>query len=92
MGMYLAFAYFVRGVRPAGPYLAVISTTVGAAQTVAIALDHAGFPELAGTVAGDDTIFAATANAALQRRFVQRLRQLLVAPEPAPLPARRRTA
>lgn len=84
--------HFVRDVRPAGPYLAVISTTVGAAQTVAIALDHAGFPELAGTVAGDDTIFAATASAALQRRFVERLRLLLVAPEPAPQPARRRTA
>ncbi|MEO8276459.1 MAG: hypothetical protein ABI639_09570 [Thermoanaerobaculia bacterium] len=69
--------HFVRGVRPAGPYLAVISTTVGAAQTVAIALDHAGFPELVGTVAGDDTIFVATASAAHQRRFLERLRHLL---------------
>jgi transcriptional regulator of arginine metabolism len=59
--------------------MAVISTTVGAAQTVAIALDHAGFPELAGTVAGDDTIFAATPTAALQRRFLGRLRELLSA-------------
>lgn len=71
--------HFVRDVRPAGPYMAVISTTVGAAQTVAIALDHAGFPELAGTVAGDDTIFAATPSAALQRRFLGRLRELLSA-------------
>ena len=61
--------HFVRDVRPAGPYLAVISTTVGAAQTVAIALDHASFPELAGTVAGDDTIFAATASAAAPAPF-----------------------
>lgn len=71
--------HFVRDVRPAGPFLAVVSTTVGAAQTVAIALDHASFPELVGTVAGDDTIFVATGSAAHQRRFIERLRLLLVA-------------
>jgi transcriptional regulator of arginine metabolism len=68
---------FVRDVRPAGPHLTVVTTTLGAAQTVAIALDHASFPELVGTVAGDDTIFAATASAASQRRFLERLRPLL---------------
>ena len=57
--------------------MTVITTTIGAAQTVAIALDHAGFPELVGTVAGDDTIFAATASAAAQRRFLERLRRIL---------------
>jgi transcriptional regulator of arginine metabolism len=70
-------AHFVRDARPAGPYMTVITTTIGAAQTVAIALDHAGFPELVGTVAGDDTIFAATASAAAQRRFLERLRRIL---------------
>ena len=69
--------HFVRDARPAGPYLTVITTTIGAAQTVAIALDHAGFPELVGTVAGDDTIFAASASAAAQKKFLQRLRRLL---------------
>jgi transcriptional regulator of arginine metabolism len=83
--------HFVRDVRPAGPHLAVVSTTVGAAQTVAIALDLAGFPELVGTVAGDDTIFVATASAAQQRRFIERLRLSLVEPAAAQ-PARRRTA
>jgi len=71
---------FVRDVRAAGPHIVVISTTLGAAQTVAIALDHAGFPELVGTVAGDDTIFAATTSAAAQHRFLERLRHLLAAP------------
>jgi transcriptional regulator of arginine metabolism len=70
-------ALFVRDARPAGPHLTVIATTVGAAQTVAIALDLAGFPELVGTVAGDVTIFAATASAAAQRRFLERLRRIL---------------
>ena len=57
-------SHFVRTVRPAGPHLAVVLTVVGSAQTVALALDHAGFPEVVGTVAGDDTIFVATATAA----------------------------
>ncbi len=70
-------ADFVRDVRAAGSHLVVVVTTVGAAQTVAIALDHAGFPELVGTVAGDDTIFAATRNAAEQRRLLARLNRLL---------------
>lgn len=70
-------AEFVRDVRSAGSHLAVIVTAVGAAQPVAIALDRAGFPELVGTVAGDDTIFAATRNAAEQRRLVARLNRLL---------------
>jgi transcriptional regulator of arginine metabolism len=76
-------AAFILDVRPAGPYLTVVVTTVGAAQTVAIALDRAGFAELAGTVAGDDTIFAATRNAAEQRRFVERLRRALALRRPA---------
>lgn len=76
-------APFVLDVRPAGPYLTVVLTTVGAAQTVAIALDRAGFPELAGTVAGDDTIFAASRTAAEQRRFVERLRRVLAERRPA---------
>ncbi len=70
-------ADFVRDVRAAGSHLVVVVTTVGAAQTVAIALDRAGFPELVGTVAGDDTIFAATRNAAEQRRLLARLNRLL---------------
>jgi len=73
-------AHFVRTVRPAGPHLAVVLTVVGSAQTVALALDHAGFPEVVGTVAGDDTIFVATATAADQKLFLQRLDALLISP------------
>lgn len=43
------------GVEPAGQ-LVVVRTLVGAAQPVAAALDAAGWPEVAGTVAGDDTV------------------------------------
>jgi len=67
-------AHFLVDVRTAGPNLAVVLTTTGAAQTVAIGIDHAAWPELVGTVAGDDTIFVATRNARDQRRVVERLR------------------
>ena len=38
--------------------------SVGTAQSVAIALDKARWPEVVGTIAGDDTIFIATESAA----------------------------
>jgi len=34
----------------------VVSTVMGGAQPVAASLDHAGWPEVVGTVAGDDTV------------------------------------
>lgn len=70
-------ATFVRNAKPAGPHLTVVVTTVGAAQPVASALDRAAWPEVVGTVAGDDTIFIATAGKREQKRFLQRLRRLL---------------
>lgn len=39
--------------------LVVVKTLPGAAQGVASALDYARWPEILGTVAGDDTIFVA---------------------------------
>lgn len=66
-------ARFVRGWRPAGPCLTVIRTTAGAAQSVAILLDRADWPDVVGTLSGDDTIFVATTGAAAQRRLLSRL-------------------
>jgi transcriptional regulator of arginine metabolism len=60
---------FVKGYRAAGPNLTVLRTTTGTAQSVAIALDKARWPEVVGTIAGDDTIFIATASARTQRRL-----------------------
>jgi transcriptional regulator of arginine metabolism len=37
----------------------VIKTPPGSAHLVASAIDHAGLPEIAGTVSGDDTMFLA---------------------------------
>jgi transcriptional regulator of arginine metabolism len=66
---------FVRDVRSAGPNLLVVMTPVGAAQRVAVMLDRSGWPEIVGTVSGDDTIFVATIGSADQRRLKAKLRQ-----------------
>ncbi len=65
---------FVKGYRAAGPTLTVLRTSVGTAQSVAIALDKARWPEVIGTIAGDDTIFIATESAKAQRRLHDYLR------------------
>ena len=54
----------------------MLRTTVGAAQSVAIAIDKADWPEIVGTISGDDTIFIATDTAAAQAAVVTRLREL----------------
>ncbi|HUI62278.1 MAG TPA: hypothetical protein VLX90_18775 [Steroidobacteraceae bacterium] len=69
-------AQFVRGLRRAGPSLTVVRTTIGAAQSVAVAIDRAEWPEVAGTISGDDTIFIATANVRAQDELLGRLQTL----------------
>jgi transcriptional regulator of arginine metabolism len=73
----LTVTEFIRDVRAAGPNLLVVSTAVGAAQRVAVTLDRIAWPEIVGTVSGDDTIFIATSSATQQRRLRGRLRQTL---------------
>jgi transcriptional regulator of arginine metabolism len=75
-GDFGTLAQFVRGLRRAGSSLTVLRTTIGAAQSVAVAIDKAEWPEVAGTLSGDDTIFIATANARAQEALVGRLRAL----------------
>ena len=70
-------AEFVREIRSAGPNLLVITTAIGAAQRVALTLDRVNWPEVVGTVSGDDTIFVATTGAAQQRRLNAQLREAL---------------
>src|SRR5690349_24508955 len=70
-------AEFVRDIRSAGPNLLVVITAIGAAQRVAVTLDNSGWPEIVGTVSGDDTIFVATIDANEQRRLRSRLQQHL---------------
>jgi transcriptional regulator of arginine metabolism len=68
-----ALAQFVRSVRPAGAALTVVRTSTGAAQSVAVALDKAAWPEVVGTISGDDTIFIATSDGQAQRKLLVHL-------------------
>jgi transcriptional regulator of arginine metabolism len=65
---------FLKEVRRAGPCLTVLRTMAGSAQSVALAIDKARWPEVVGTIAGDDTIFIATDGGRSQRRLASRLR------------------
>ena len=75
-GDFGSLTQFVRQLRRAGPSITVLRTTIGAAQSVAVAIDRAEWPEVAGTISGDDTIFIATASARAQDALVSRLRTL----------------
>jgi len=75
-GDFGTLAQFVRALRRAGPSITVLRTTIGAAQSVAVAIDRAEWPEVAGTISGDDTIFIATASARAQDELLGRLRAL----------------
>jgi transcriptional regulator of arginine metabolism len=65
---------FVTNVNVAGPSLTVVKTTTGTAQSVAVAIDQADWPEVVGTISGDDTIFIATADGRAQQQLSKRLR------------------
>ena len=75
-GDFGALSQFVRTVRAAGNSITVIRTTIGAAASGAVALDKAEWPEVVGTISGDDTIFLATADSRAQHRLIDRLNAL----------------
>lgn len=69
-----SLAGFVREIASAGPHLTVVRTTTGAAQSVAVAIDRGRWPEVVGTISGDDTIFIASTDRDAQSRVMARLR------------------
>ena len=71
-----ALEEFVRDVKTAQNLL-IIKTAAGNAQPVAVALDREGWPEIIGTVAGDDTVFVATPDARQAVRAKEKLLALL---------------
>lgn len=71
-----AVAGFVQQIRAAGPSLTVVRTAIGAAQSVALAIDRARWPEVVGTISGDDTLFIATEGVLEQRTVTDRLRSI----------------
>lgn len=71
-----AVRQFVTAILSAGANLLVLKTRIGSAQSVALAIDSAQWPEVIGTISGDDTIFIATAGAQAQRRLGDRLHEI----------------
>jgi len=63
-------------VEPAGDALVVLHTPPGEANRVAVALDRLAWPDVVGTIAGDDTIFLAVKNGPAQRRVMGEVRKL----------------
>jgi transcriptional regulator of arginine metabolism len=71
---FAAVAKFVTEIKTAGTSLTVVKTTTGTAQSVAVAIDSSEWPEIVGTISGDDTIFIATDEAKDQKKLRERLR------------------
>ena len=61
---------------PAGDALIVLHTPPGDANRVGVALDRLAWPDVVGTIAGDDTIFLAVRDNAAQRRVLREVRKL----------------
>jgi transcriptional regulator of arginine metabolism len=56
--------------------LLVLHTVPGGAQTIAYALDAEGWPDLLGTIAGDDTILLICRSAAAREKLSRRIKTL----------------
>lgn len=67
----------ILGIDTAGPNLTIIKTLPGGAQRVGHALDSIQWPEVVGTVAGDDTIFIATDSSSSQDVLIKRINRRL---------------
>jgi len=60
----------------AGDALIVLKTPAGEANHVAVGLDRLAWPEVVGTIAGDDTIFVAVRDKPAKKRTMARLAKL----------------
>jgi len=66
---------FVLEIRQAQNML-VVKTTVGSAQPVAAALDASHWPEVVGTLAGDDTVLVIASDKKKAQALARRIREL----------------
>lgn len=70
------FAEWVQAVETSGN-LVVVRTPPGSAHLVALAVDQARFPEVVGTIAGDDALFIAIRSDLPPEPLALRMRDLL---------------
>ncbi len=66
----------VRGFAAAGPNILVVQTPPGSANAVAEAVDRVRWPEVVGTLAGDNTLLVLTRSRRYQQRVEARLEEL----------------
>ena len=59
------------------PNIVVVKTGAGHASTVSQALDETGWPEVIGTIAGENTVFIAVRSEKEGRKLEHRIRELL---------------
>ncbi|MGA7783494.1 MAG: hypothetical protein WB997_02515 [Candidatus Acidiferrales bacterium] len=71
-----ALSEFLSDIRPAGNLL-VLKTPPGGAQPLAAAVDAEHFTEVAGTIAGDDTVLIITATPRTRAAVQKRIEELL---------------
>jgi transcriptional regulator of arginine metabolism len=71
-----ALGEFLQDIRPAENLL-VLKTPPSGAQPLAAAVDGAKFPEIAGTIAGDDTVLIITPSKKTRESLQRRIEQLL---------------
>jgi transcriptional regulator of arginine metabolism len=62
--------------------LVIVRTPVAAAQPVASAIDAASFPDVVGTIGGDDTIFVAVTTPSAAAALVHRIHEITGVPIP----------
>jgi transcriptional regulator of arginine metabolism len=67
---------FIRDVRLAQNQI-VLRTAPAHASSVAVALDNAEWPEVTGTIAGDDTVLVICPDSAVAEKVRQRLMEML---------------
>lgn len=78
----------VLGVEAVGEVMVVLRTPPGEASRVGAAMDRLAWPEVAGNIAGDDTIFVAARNRSAQRAVASRLRAITGQADATALPPR----
>jgi transcriptional regulator of arginine metabolism len=69
------FGEWVQSVEPAGN-MVVVRTPPGSAHVVSLAIDQVKLAQVAGTIAGDDTIFVAVRSGSEAEELAQRLESL----------------
>ena len=70
------FVEWVQAVDTSGN-MVVVRTPPGSAHLVGLAVDQAKFPEVVGTIAGDDALFIAVRSGLPPEPLAQRLRELM---------------